>query len=164
MAPTPLAVFNKEPLMFGFLKTNQDATRHEVQEEFVARVAGAAQDFVEAAGSTGAVLDYSPSSVHALDDALEAAHLGSLPLTPMQTVGAAAYLYEVGRRAHGGLYEVCDDEDPVVLVCGEPGSEVCFGAIAKVERRIRYGAAEAIPAYFERFMTALQTGEAQTIR
>ena len=100
MAPTPLAVFNKEPLMFGFLKTNQDATRHEVQEEFVARVAGAAQDFVEAAGSNG----------------------------------------------------------------GDPGSEVCFGAIAKVERRIRYGAAEAIPAYFERFMTALQTGEAQTIR
>ncbi|PJI53660.1 hypothetical protein CTI14_25470, partial [Methylobacterium radiotolerans] len=39
-----------------------------------------------------------------------------------------------------------------------------FGAIAKVERRIRYGAAEAIPAYFEMFMTALQTGEARTIR
>ena len=82
----------------------------------------------------------------------------------MQTVGAAAYLYEIGRRAHGGLYEVCDDEDPVVLVCGDPGFEVCFGAIAKVERRIRYGASEAIPAYFELFTTALQTGEAQTIR
>jgi hypothetical protein len=82
----------------------------------------------------------------------------------MQTVGAAAYLYEVGRRAHGGLYEVCDDEDPVVLVCGQPGTEVCFGAIAKVERRIRYGAAEAIPPYFEQFMAALQAGEARTIR
>ncbi|ASC65557.1 hypothetical protein EUC41_23385 [Achromobacter denitrificans] len=150
--------------MFGFLKINQDAKRDEVQEEFVARVADAAQDFVQAAGQTGAVLDYSPSSVHALDEALEAAHLGTLPLTPMQTVGAAAYLYEVGRRAHGGLYEVCDDEDPVVLVCGEPGNEVCFGAIAKVERRIRYGAAEAIPPYFELFITALQAGEARTIR
>ncbi|WP_447922810.1 hypothetical protein [Achromobacter aegrifaciens] len=150
--------------MFGFLKINQDAKRDEVQGEFVARVADAAQDFVLAAGPTGAVLDYTPSSVHALDEALEAAHLGTLPLTPMQTVGAAAYLYEVGRRAHGGLYEVCDDEDPVVLVCGEPGIEVCFGAIAKVERRIRYGAAEAIPPYFEQFIAALQAGEACTIR
>ena len=150
--------------MFGFLKINQDAKRDEVQEEFVARVAGAAQDFVQAAGPTGAVLDYTPSSVHALDEALEAAHVGTLPLTPMQTVGAAAYLYEVGRRAHGGLYEVCDDEDPVVLVCGDPGTEVCFGAIAKVERRIRYGSAEAIPPYFEQFRMALQAGEARTIR
>ncbi|MBB1594505.1 hypothetical protein [Achromobacter sp. UMC46] len=150
--------------MFGFLQINQDAKRDEVQEEFVARVADAAQDFVQAARSTGALLDYSLSSVHALDDALEAAHVGTLPLTPMQTVGAAAYLYEIGRRAHGGLYEVCDDEDPVVLVCGDPGSEVCFGAIAKVERRIRYGASEAIPAYFELFTAALQTGEAHTIR
>jgi hypothetical protein len=164
MGLLPLAVFTKEPTMFGFLKINQDANLDEVQEAFVARVVDAAQDFVDAAGTTGAVLDYSLSSVHALDDALEAAHLGTLPLTPMQTVGAAAYLYEVGRRAHGGLYEVCDDEDPVVLVCGDPGSEVCFGAIAKIERRIRDGATESIPAYFEQFTTALQTGEARTIR
>ncbi|WP_263909568.1 hypothetical protein [Achromobacter sp. 79A6] len=150
--------------MFGFLKINQDAKRDEVQEEFVARVANAAQDFVQAAGSAGATLDYSPSSIHALDAALEAAHVGSLPLTPMQTVGAAAYLYEVARRAHGGLYEVCDDEDPVVLVCGEPDAEICFGAIAKVERRIRYGDAEAIPPYFDAFTAALRAGEARTIR
>jgi hypothetical protein len=151
-------------MMFGFLKINQDAKRDEVQEEFVARVANAAQDFVQAAGSAGATLDYSPSSIHALDAALEAAHVGSLPLTPMQTVGAAAYLYEVARRAHGGLYEVCDDEDPVVLVCGEPDAEICFGAIAKVERRIRYGDAEAIPPYFDAFTAALRAGEARTIR
>lgn len=150
--------------MFGFLKINQDAKRDEVQEEFVARVANAAKDFVQAAGSAGATLDYSPSSIHALDAALEAAHVGTLPLTPMQTVGAAAYLYEVARRAHGGLYEVCDDEDPVVLVCGEPDAEVCFGAIAKVERRIRYGDAEAIAPYFDAFTAALRAGEARTIR
>ena len=70
-------------------------------------------------------LDYTPGSIHALDAALEAAHVGALALTPMQTVGAAAYLYEV-RREHGGLYEVCDDEDPVVLVCGESGAQVAW--------------------------------------
>ncbi|MBP6706456.1 MAG: hypothetical protein KA134_04110, partial [Achromobacter sp.] len=95
---------------------------------------------------------------------LEAAHVGALALTPMQTVGAAAYLYEVARREHGGLYEVCDDEDPVVLVCGESGAQVCLAAIAKVERRIRYGQAEAIPPYFERFIAALQAGETLTLR
>ena len=36
--------------MFGFLKTNHEARRDEVQAEFVARVAAAAQDFVQAAG------------------------------------------------------------------------------------------------------------------
>lgn len=46
--------------MFGFLKINQDAKRDEVQEEFVARVANAAKDFVQAAGSAGATLDYPP--------------------------------------------------------------------------------------------------------
>jgi len=150
--------------MFGFLKINQEATRDEVQAEFVERVTDAAEDFVRAAGSTGAALDYSLASVSALDEALEAAHLGTLALTPMQTVGAAAYLYEVARRAYGGLYEVCDDEDPVVLVCGEPEAEVCFCAIAKVERRIRYGASEAIPPYIELFRAAMEEGQAQTIR
>lgn len=150
--------------MFGFLKTNHEARRDEVQAEFVARVAAAAQEFVQAAGPDGAGLDYTPGSIHALDAALEAAHVGALALTPMQTVGAAAYLYEVARREHGGLYEVCDDEDPVVLVCGESGAQVCLAAIAKVERRIRYGQAEAIPPYFERFIAALHAGEPLTLR
>lgn len=52
--------------MFGFLKINHEAERDEVQEEFVTRVAHAAEDFVQAAGSAGAGLDYTPSSVHAL--------------------------------------------------------------------------------------------------
>ena len=43
--------------MFGFLKTNHEARRDEVQAEFVARVAAAAQDFVQAAGPAGAGLD-----------------------------------------------------------------------------------------------------------
>ena len=43
-------------------------------------------------------------------------------------------------------------------------TNVCFDAIAKVERRIRYGAAEAIPPYFDRFIAALDAGEARTLR
>lgn len=149
--------------MFSFFKMNQNVRRGGVQAALVARVTNVAQDFVQAAG-LAAELDYSLSSIQALDDALEAAYLGTLPLTSAQTVGAAAYLYEVARRAYGGLYEVCDDEDPVVLVCGAPAAEVCFGAIAKVERRIRYGATESIAPYFGRFVAALGAGQARTIR
>ena len=57
--------------MFGFLKTNHEARRDEVQAEFVARVAAAAQEFVQAAGPDGVGLDYTPGSIHALDAALE---------------------------------------------------------------------------------------------
>ena len=39
-----------------------------------------------------------------------------------------------------------------------------YNAIAKDERRIRYGAAEAIPPYFDRFIAALEAGEARTLR
>ncbi len=150
--------------MFGFLKKDQEASTEAVQAEFIERVANAAREFVHAAQPETGQLDYSLSSIHALDAVLEAAHLGNLPLTPMQTVGAAAYLYEVARREYGGLYEVCDDEDPVVLVTGGPDAEVCLGAIAKVERRIRYGSDEAVPPFFERFKRAVEEQTAETIR
>ena len=48
--------------MFGFLKTNHEARRDEVQAEFVARVAAAAQEFVQAAGPDGVGLDYTPAA------------------------------------------------------------------------------------------------------
>lgn len=150
--------------MFGFLKKDPEASIDAVQAEFIERVSNAAQEFVDAAQPETGQLDYSLSSIHALDSALEAAHLGNLPLTPMQTVGAAAYLYEVARREYGGQYEVCDDEDPVVLVTGGSAAEICLGAIAKVERRIRYGSDEAMPAFFERFIRAVEDQTAETIR
>jgi len=148
--------------MFGFLKHTQEVDE-EVQDEFIQRVNGAAEAFLAAVSATP-VLDYSIESVTALDAVLEDAHQGRLALTPMQTVGAAAYLYEVARRHYGGLYEVCDDEDPVVLVTGEPDFEVCLCAISKVERRVRNGAADTLPEFFQHYVRAVAARRSDTIR
>jgi len=148
--------------MFGFLRNTQQVDE-EVQDEFIERVNSAAQAFLAAVPDTPA-LDYSIESVTALDAVLEEAHQGRLTLTPMQAVGAAAYLYEVGRRHYGGLYEVCDDEDPVVLVTGEPEFDVCLCAISKVERRVRNGAADALPEFFQHYVRAVAARSSDTIR
>ncbi|CAP44436.1 hypothetical protein [Bordetella petrii] len=148
--------------MFGFQKNTQQVDE-EVQDEFIERVNSAAEAFLAAVPGTSA-LDYSIESVAALDAVLEEAHQGRLTLTPMQTVGAAAYLYEVGRRHFGGLYEVCDDEDPVVLVTGEPEFDVCLCAISKVERRVRNGAADTLPAFFQHYVRAVNARASDTIR
>ncbi|MCD0501447.1 hypothetical protein [Bordetella petrii] len=148
--------------MFGFLKKTHEVDE-EVQDEFIERVSGAAQDFL-AAVPDSAPLDYSVESVTALDAVLEDAHLGRLALTPMQTVGAAAYLYEVARRRYGGLYEVCDDEDPVVLVTGEPEFDVCLCAISKVERRVRQGSTEKLPEFFQHYVRAVTSRASDVIR
>ena len=148
--------------MFGFLKNTQQVDE-EVQDEFIERVNGAAQAFLDAVPDTSA-MDYSVESIAALDAVLEAAHRGLLTLTPMQTVGAAAYLYEVARRRYGGLYEVCDDADPVVLVTGEPEFDVCLCAISKVERRVRDGATDTLPEFFQQYVRAVNARASDTIR
>ncbi|OZI17230.1 hypothetical protein CAL18_15355 [Bordetella genomosp. 7] len=149
--------------MFGVRKSTQQEVALEVQDEFIERVQNAAEDFRKAVPSPAA-LDYSMPSVAALDAVLQEAHSGRLALTPMQTVGAAAYLYEVARRHYGGLYEVCDDDDPVVLVTGEPEFEVCLCAIAKVERCVRNGPAERLPEFFQHYVRAVTDRRSDTIR
>ncbi|MFJ0684027.1 hypothetical protein WLU30_12130 [Bordetella bronchiseptica] len=153
----------QEPQMFGFRRKDTQQYDQEAQDAFVERVAAAARDFV-AAVPAGAGLDYSPASIAALDAVLEQAHLGALALDPVQRVGAAAYLYEVARRRHGGLYEVCDDDDPVVLVTGEPEFDVCLCAIAKVERRIDVGPQEDLRPFFGRYEQAVAARRPDIIR
>ncbi|CFW31188.1 Uncharacterised protein [Bordetella pertussis] len=153
----------QEPQMFGFRRKDTQQYDQEAQDAFVERVAAAARDFV-AAVPAGAGLDYSPASIAALDAVLEQAHLGALALDPVQRVGAAAYLYEVARRRHGGLYEVCDDDDPVVLVTGEPEFDVCLCAIAKVERRIDAGPQEDLRPFFGRYEQAVAARRPDIIR
>ncbi|MDQ8034087.1 hypothetical protein CEG14_22975 [Bordetella genomosp. 1] len=149
--------------MFGFLKTSTPQVDQEVQEEFVERVSAAAEDFRAVAASHGR-LDYTPASMAALDEALARVRAGDLALTPMQRVGAAAYLYETLRRAHGGLYEVCDNDDPVVFVAGPEEAEVCLCGISRVERYLTGAHAEPVSAALQRFEAALAAGRAETIR
>lgn len=150
--------------MFGFFKkTSTPQVDQEVQDEFVERVTAAAEDFRGAAQANGS-LDFSAASVATLDEILARVRAGELELTPMQRVGAAAYLYETLRRAHGGLYEVCDNDDPVVLVAGEGDAEVCLCAISRVDRYLGGSASEPVGAALSRFEAALAAGRPETIR
>jgi len=152
--------------MFGFLKkTKVRYVDPRVQDEFVQKVTAAAGDFLQALESEErAAHDFTPASLARLDGVARRVSAGALALTPLQRVGMAAYLYEVARREHGGIYEVCDDDDPVVLVCGDAGAEICLCAIARVERVLAGAESEALADFYARFVAAIQAGRPELVR
>lgn len=161
--------------MFDFLTQRTAQADLDVQAEFVANVSQAAQRFTDAAqvrlldtqgrGSPyTAGLDYSVTSMAIVDTLVHDVIAGTLSLDAMQTLGMSAYIYEVARRHHGGLYEVCDDDDPVVLVTGEPDFDVCLCAISFVTQRLALGTDETFPAFMARYVAAVQAKASTTIR
>ena len=161
--------------MFDFLTQRTEQADPDVQAEFVTNVSQAAQRFTDAAqgrlvdaqGRTApytAGLDYSVSSMTIVDTLLDEVAAGTLVLDPMQTLGVSAYLYEVARRHYGGLYEVCDDDDPVVLVTGEPDFDVCLCAISFITQRLASGTDEPSPSFMARYVDAVRAKASTTIR
>jgi hypothetical protein len=142
----------REIPMLGWLKQCRDDDRQVAQAEFVERIAEAAAIFTGAAADHAYELDFSQASLGAVDDLLQRAHEGSLHLDAVQAMGAAAYIYEVARLNYGGQYEVCDNDDPVVLVTGSPHFEVCLCAMSRVERRLRVGPDASIPVFFDAYV------------
>jgi len=150
--------------MFGFRKkTKARRADPRVQEQFVQRVAAAAAEFLHSLGpAERAALDYTPGTLERLDAAVARAREGALILTPLQRVGMAAYLYEVARRLHGGQYEVCDDDDPVVLVAGDAAG-TCLCAISHVERRLAGAEPEPLVALYARYAAAVAAGRPELV-
>lgn len=162
-------------LMFDFLTQRTAQADLDVQAEFVTNVSQAAQRFIEAAQDRlvdtqgraspyTAGLDYSVTSMTIVDALIEEVVAGTLSLDPMQILGVSAYVYEVARRHYGGLYEVCDDDDPVVLVTGEPDFDVCLCAISFVTQRLARGTDEPCPAFMARYVAAVQAKASTTVR
>ncbi|WP_459615739.1 hypothetical protein [Bordetella sp. 2513F-2] len=152
--------------MFGFLrKAAPPQVDPGVQDAFVERVRTAAEAVRQALPlETQQILDYSPGSLARLDQVALQVQRGEFTLTPLQRVGIAAYVYEVARGCHGGLYEVCDDEDPVVLVVGEPEFAVCLCAISHVERRLAGHEPEPLPAFYARHVDAVRAARSEVVR
>ncbi|AZY51429.1 hypothetical protein [Bordetella avium] len=151
--------------MFGLFKKKAQAVlpNPEVQAEFIDRVSQAAADFLAALSDTQG-LDYQPASVALLDRVAARVRAGTLSLSPMQRVGMAAYLYEVARRAHGGQYEVCDNDDPVVLVIGEPVFDVCLCGISRVESTLQGRVQEPLAVFYGRFEAAVRAARPALLR
>ncbi len=76
----------------------------------------------------------------------------------------AAYLYEVARRSHGGQYEVCDNDDPAVLVTGQPAFDVCLCGISRGERTLEGKVDEPLAAFFGRFEAAVAAARPAILR
>ncbi|AHV94020.1 hypothetical protein [Bordetella holmesii] len=149
--------------MFGFFKKQAPEPNPEVQAEFGERVNAAAADFL-AALPDASRFDYLPASVALLDSVAAQVRAGEFSLTPMQRVGMAAYLYEVARRSHGGQYEVCDNDDLVVLVTGQPDFDVCLCGISRVERTLSGKEDEPLLAFYRRYEAAVSAAAPATLR
>jgi hypothetical protein len=134
--------------MFDFIKRVKKDEAARLQVEFIQNVRQAAIQFQDVARAQALELDFSEQSLTLADRIIAMAHAGSITLDPLQRLGAAAYVYEVAREHYGGLYEVCDEEDPVVLVTGEPEFDVCLCAISKVEKLVSDPTQEPLALFF----------------
>ena len=161
--------------MFDFLTQATQQEKEAVQGEFIENVQRAAAGFTTAVASFtldaqgrgapySAGLDYSVSSLVLLDHIVERVRAKEVTLRPMQTIGISAYIYEVARRHHSGLYEVCDDDDPVVLVTGEPEFDVCLCAISFINSRLAGEADEPLSTFFDRYVAAVNARASVIIR
>lgn len=151
--------------MFGFRrKTLEVRPDPGVQAQFVQRAQAFSGEFLQALGpGERAAFDYTPATLERLDAVLARARAGALVLTPLQRVGMAAYLYEVARCSLGGRYEVCDDEDPVVLVAGRARDGACLCAISHVERCLSGGEPEPLAALYARYAAAVAAGRTDVV-
>ncbi len=132
-----------------------------VRAELANDVATLAAQAVEIASEQGVDLDYSEASVNALESYL--ADLADFSLTKDQQENAAqlfaAYLLEVGRRAHGGFFQWWDARDAPVLVVGAPDRHIGMLALDKVRGRIGGDAADAIPFFYSGFAERVRMGK-----
>lgn len=116
--------------------------------ELTEAMEGLGRKFVD--GADDGRLDYSPESLVAVDEYLDRMHQRRVTLSQEQWYGAAAYIFEVARRQYGGRYlRGHDEENPFVLVIGEPEFQIGFCAMGKVQGRVRNGMEDNIPFFYQ---------------
>ncbi|KRC59272.1 hypothetical protein ASE14_16075 [Agromyces sp. Root81] len=104
-----------------------------------AMVAQAAQFVLDADPEARAGLDYSRSSLRTVDDMLGELHRRRDPLSEDRLLLASAYVFEALRRAFGGEYRGGDDENPWILVIGEPDFQIDVLVMGKIAGRVENG-------------------------
>jgi len=104
------------------------------------------------ANNSGFTLDLTESSLDALDALL--AHL-SETLTDAQKENAAqlyaAYVLEVGHRAHGGHFQWWHEHDAPVLVVGGPDCHIGLFALDKIRGRLAGDPADNVRFFYDGF-------------
>jgi len=93
-------------------------------------------------------LDYSPESLEIVDGLLGDLHTKGVALPEDVQVDVSAYIFEVARREFGGRYLSGDDENPFVLMIGEPDFQLGVMVMSKVAGRAANGPEDNIPFFY----------------
>lgn len=131
-------------------------------------MAGQAEDFVAAFVGTGSpvpagALDYSPASLRAVDGVLDDFHRRGAELPQDLHFLASAYVGEVARREFGGRYLRGDEDNPFVLVLGEPACQIGVLVFDKVRGRVTNGPEDDLEFFYAGIAPALARGADATL-
>lgn len=148
--------------LFDFLK------RRKMPKTIEDGMASQANDFVQAFRGQGSpvpegALDYSEASLVHVDKILDDFHRRQVELPEDLHFLASAYVFETARREFAGRYLRGDDDNPFVLVVGEPDCQIGIMAMAKVAARAANGQEDSIPFFYAGIAPAMARGEDVTL-
>jgi hypothetical protein len=112
-----------------------------------------AREFINAFSRPGAPidatkLDYSEASLPLVDAVLDDFYRNHIRLPDDLHFSASAYVFETGWRQFGGRYMRGDEDNPFVLVIGEPDFQIGVMVMAKIKGRAVNGAEDSIPFFY----------------
>jgi hypothetical protein len=133
-----------------------------------AGMASQANDFIEAFRGDGSPvdaekLDFGRESIALVDNILQDFYLQKTPLPEDLHFLASAYVFECARRQYGGRYLRGDEQNPFVLVIGEPEFQIGFCAMEKVLGRAKNGPEDSLQFFFDGIETPYQEKKSVTL-
>lgn len=115
----------------------------------------AAQAVKQLGGRAPGRLDYSVSSLQAVEEILEdvASNRASIKSEAIEAIIelVGCYILEVGYREHGGKFSWYEKGQQPVLIVGEPTFHVAMMAFDKVRGRVSGDRGDNIPFFYEGF-------------
>ncbi len=136
-------------------------------DDLFQQVVGKAERAVaQLSDQSDAALDYSESSLSAVEDMLAQASGFATQMPADQIDGLVrilgSYVLEVGRREFGGKYYWHEEREQPVLVIGEPDYKIAVLAFDKVRGRLFGDQADNVPFFYEGFAQRARTAESGT--
>lgn len=129
---------------------NQPPSGHDPLTQSIIDLAAEGVDFFEARFDG---FDFSVGSLAVVEELLEEASdfFENMSVERQDQIVAqiGAYVFEVARRNYGGRYFWYDARKQPILVTGQPHFEISLLAYDKVRGRLKNGAEDNIPFFFE---------------
>lgn len=131
-------------------------------------MASQANDFINAFRGSGAPidaakLDFGRDSVLLVDQVLQDFYSQGVQLPDDLHFLASAYVFECARKLYGGRYLRGDQQNPFVLVIGEPDFQIGFCAMEKVLGRATNGPEDNLLFFFDGIESPYQQKKSITL-